>query len=528
MNDFFIFLNEHYLELGKLIVDHISMSLISVLIAVLVGVPLGILMSNVKGSDKPILGFANVMQAIPSLAVLGLLVPLLGIGRPPAILMVVLYSLLPILKNIYTGLKSVNVSTIEAAKGIGMKPSQVLFKVKMPIALPMIMSGIRISAVNAIGLMTIAAYIGAGGLGNYVISGIQTNNVNLMLAGALPACILALMMDFIMSKIERALVPISYTMSINELTPKNIRRQKLKNKIVIVLVSVGLVSLLGSIIVPYFKKVDNTIVIASKPEVEGVIIGNIIALLIDEKTDLEVKTKFGLGSTKIIYEALKKGEIDIYPEYSGSVYSGIFNLTYQSGTSPEQVSLDVKKMMIKDNIEYGDFYGFNNRYTLGLLSSDAKKYQLKTISDLEKVSGELSLACDSEFLHRADGIPALQKVYPNLKFKEYRQFSGVLMYDALVNKHVDVMTPFTTDALLNKYDITILNDDKLALSNYTMATAYNMDSLLRFPHVKNLLAQLQGNISDVEMSKLNYEVVVNQRNAIDVAREFLKDKKLID
>jgi osmoprotectant transport system permease protein len=192
-------------QIGNLIVQHIYLSFIAVLIAILIGVPLGIIITRVEKLSKPILGFANLVQAIPSLAILGFLIPFVGIGKKPAIIMVVIYSLLPIIKNTYTGLVNIDKDTIEAAKGIGLTNSQILTKVQLPLAFPVIMAGIRISAVTAVGLMTIAAFVGAGGLGYLVFSGVQTVDNYMILAGAIPACILALLMDFILGKAENRL-----------------------------------------------------------------------------------------------------------------------------------------------------------------------------------------------------------------------------------------------------------------------------------------------------------------------------------
>ena len=149
-----------------------------------------------------------MVQAIPSIALLGFLVPFLGIGEKPAVFMVVVYSLLPIVKNTATGLSNINAETIEAAKGIGMTEFQILIRVKLPLALPVIMAGIRISAVTSVGLVTIAAFIGAGGLGYVIYSGIRTVNSNLILAGAIPACILALVVDWLCGIIEKLVTPI--------------------------------------------------------------------------------------------------------------------------------------------------------------------------------------------------------------------------------------------------------------------------------------------------------------------------------
>jgi osmoprotectant transport system permease protein len=171
---------------------------------------LGILISYIAPFKKPVMGFANVVQAIPSIALLGFLVPFLGIGEKPAVFMVVIYSLLPIIKNTAIGLSSINTEMIEAANGIGMTQFQVLTKVKLPLALPVIMAGIRISAVTSVGLVTLAAFIGANGLGYLIYSGIRTINTNQILAGAAPACFLALFVDFAASLVEKAVTPVCF------------------------------------------------------------------------------------------------------------------------------------------------------------------------------------------------------------------------------------------------------------------------------------------------------------------------------
>ena len=189
------------------LVEHIQLTGIALIAAVLIGVPMGILISYVRPLNKPVTGFINVVQAVPSLALLGFLIPFLGIGEKPAVFMVVVYSLLPIVKNTAAGIANMNAEMLEAAKGIGMTRLQILFKVKLPLALPIMMAGIRISAVVSVGLVTIAAFIGAGGLGFIIYSGIRMANTNMLLAGAIPTCLLALLVDFITSIIERLVTP---------------------------------------------------------------------------------------------------------------------------------------------------------------------------------------------------------------------------------------------------------------------------------------------------------------------------------
>jgi osmoprotectant transport system permease protein len=208
--NFFTYMSENVAVVLLRTFQHIQLTFLSICIATAIGVPLGILISYIARLNKPVMGFANVVQAIPSIALLGFLVPFLGIGERPAVFMVVIYSLLPIIKNTAIGLSSINVEMIEAAYGIGMTQFQVLTRVKLPLALPVIMAGIRISAVTSVGLVTLAAFIGANGLGYLIYSGIRTINTNQILAGAAPACFLALFVDFAASLVEKAVTPVCF------------------------------------------------------------------------------------------------------------------------------------------------------------------------------------------------------------------------------------------------------------------------------------------------------------------------------
>ena len=232
ISEFLIYVIEQRNEIFTLLFQHIRLTVFSVIFSIMLGVPLGILIKYVKKLNKPILGFANIVQAIPSMALLGISIPILGIGSAPAIFMVILYSLLPIIKNTYTGLSNISPQILEAAKGIGLTKTQRLFKIQIPLSLPVIMAGIRVSAVTSVGLMTIAAYVGAGGLGYLVFAGIRTINNYQILAGAIPACLLALLVDYVFSIIERLVTPIS--LQANEtIKRKELEDKRKKDKIII-------------------------------------------------------------------------------------------------------------------------------------------------------------------------------------------------------------------------------------------------------------------------------------------------------
>ncbi|SKA31561.1 osmoprotectant transport system permease protein [Chitinophaga eiseniae] len=191
---------------GKLLeqtLTHTGLTFISVLIAVCIGVPAGILISRRKKLAGPVLGITGVLQTIPSIALLGFMIPLLGIGPKPAIVALFLYALLPVVRNTYTGILGVDPNITEAATGMGMNTRQLLLKVQLPLAMPVILAGIRTATVINVGVATLAAYIAAGGLGEFIFGGIALNNTNMMLAGAIPAALLAILFDWALSRLQR-------------------------------------------------------------------------------------------------------------------------------------------------------------------------------------------------------------------------------------------------------------------------------------------------------------------------------------
>ena len=187
--------------------EHVYISLISLLLGTFFAVGIGIIISLNRKLLKVIISIASVLQTIPSLALLAMMIPVFGIGRLPAIIALFLYSLLPILRNTTIGLNEVSLDIVDAAKGMGMTKWQVLGKVKIPLAVPMIMSGVRLSGVYVVSWTTLAAYIGAGGLGEFIINGLNVYSPPMIVAGTIPVTILAMVMDFILSKLEKKITP---------------------------------------------------------------------------------------------------------------------------------------------------------------------------------------------------------------------------------------------------------------------------------------------------------------------------------
>lgn len=502
--------------------EHVELTLFSVLLAILIGVPLGILISYLKKLTKPILGLANIVQAIPSLALLGFAIPFLGIGSKPAVFMVILYSLLPIIKNTYTGIQSIPSQTIEAATGIGMTRAQILMKVQIPMALPIIMAGVRISAVTAVGLMTIAAFIGAGGLGYLVYSGIRTSNNMQILAGAIPACILALLIDTFMGFMERVVVPEGLAVG-NSNVHKPIRKT---TKIIVGIVAACLVIVsAGNQIFSSIKKAD-ALVIGSSDMSEQLILANMYADMIEEKTDYTVERKLSLGGVQICFAALQNNEIDMYVDYTGTLYGDILKM--KSNTDAKEV-YETAKVKIKEKYDMNllDQTPFNDTYTFTVRKDTAEKYNLKTVSDLEKVSKKLIITPTLAFNNRKEALPGVSSKYPDMKFKDNIAMDGATRYVALQNKESDVIDAYSTDGLISYYDLVVLEDDKHYFLPYYGVPLVNNKMLEEYPDAVTVINELSSHLSSEKMRDLNYEVDVEKKEPADVAHAFLVTEGLL-
>lgn len=523
MISFIDYLIQSKQQIFSLTLEHIKLTGIAVGFAILFGVPLGILISYIKKLNKPVIGIANIIQAIPSMALLGFAIPFLGIGTLPAVVMVILYSLLPIIKNTFTGIQNINPQTIEAARGIGLKKTQILFKVQIPLALPVIMTGVRISAVTAVGLMTMAAFIGAGGLGFLVFSGIRTVNNFQILAGALPACILALLVDFFIGIVEKLVTPVSLLKSgtINETHKKTVKVQKG----IVAITAIFLVIIIGYTGLKGHISSDRVIRIGSKDFTEQHILANMFSDLIEEKTDITVDRKINLGGTQVCFSALRSGDIDLYFDYSGTAYGDTLN--YPPISDMEEVYNTVKEDFKNlYGIDVLKQMGFNNTYVLAVTKETAAQYNLAAISDLAKVGNKLKAGTTLEFLNRIDGIPGLTKHY-NFNFKDSIGLDGSPRYVALINEETDVVDAFSTDGLLKKFELVTLKDDKNFFPPYYAIPLMREEIAEEYPELLPLIENLGDILTDEVMVELNYKVDELQMEPAVVARNFLVENSLI-
>jgi osmoprotectant transport system permease protein len=514
------FLNRYGSEILLRTGEHILLVFIAMGIAILVAIPTGILITRKPKLAKFIIGLANGIQTIPSLAIFGFLitVPLIGgIGKIPAIVALTLYGLLPIIRNTYTGIKQVDQGLIEAGLSLGLTPRQILTNIELPLALEIILAGIRTATVICVGIATIAAAIGGGGLGVFIFQGIATVNNQLILAGAVPAAIIALAADWGIGLLERR----SKKQSI-------LRSHSSRKKTFMALLISGLIifTFLGFLHQTVWNSSQSSVTIGSKNFTEQVILGEIISQMIEEKTALTVERKFNLGGTFICHEAVKAGQIAGYVEYTGTALTAILN---QDPINNSEKVHDIVQENYQDqfNLKVFPSLGFENTFAIVIRQADAEKYQLKTLSDAAKYTPQWTAGFGHEFIEREDGYQGLAATY-GLEFATFPKTMEIgLMYKALAEKQVDLVAGNSTDGLIPVLNLTILKDNKQYFPPYEAVPIFNQNILTQYPQLAPAINQLVGQISAEEMQQLNYQVDNQSQTVQVVVKDFLQSKQLI-
>ena len=518
MEGFFNFLAANWRELLVLTHEHIVIVLFATGLAVLLGLPLGILLTRIKSLQTPILGFANIMQTVPSLALFGLLIPIPligGIGSRTAIIALALYALLPVIRNTVTGILGIDPKIREAAEAMGMTGGQILRMVELPLAMPVILTGIRVAVVISVGVATVAAAIGAGGLGTYIFRGLRQNDNNLLIAGALASALLALICDFVLGQIER-----SY--KIGE-TSMNRRRFAIAGAAALIGVIIG-----AGYISNFRSEISNAenvvpgerrkIVVGSKDFTESVILAEILAQML-EKEGVEVVRQFELGGN-LAHDGLLSGEIDVYPEYTGTAYTAI--LKHPPLTDPQQVYDETKaEYAEKFDLTLSPPLGFANDFAILIRGDVARKNNLKTVSDVVPISRNWQAGFGQDFMSRADGYPGFSKAYGFQFARQPREMDLSLTYRALQSGELDLIAGNSTDGLIAALDLFQLEDDRRYFPPYqAVFIARNSSSSV----LKPAFDKLANAVSTEDMRKLNYEVDGNKRTTKDVAVEWVARK----
>lgn len=506
-------------ELQQKFIEHVVLTGVSTLAAVVLGVPLGLLAARVRWMQPPIVSVSNIVQTIPSLAMLSLLLPLMGIGLAPALTALTLYALLPIVRNTIVGLNTLPPAVLEAADGLGMTRWQRWRLVELPLMMPILIAGVRVAAVIGVGIATLSAFIGAGGLGDFINRGLAMNNTSLVLLGAVPAAMLAVLVDQAFGLLESALHP--------GRKPRTLRAHALAYAAVVAALMVGW-NWLRMQAPPQVEAAASeppaVIRIGSKNFTEQLLIAELVAQLIERHTNLRVERKLNLGGTNICHEALVRGDIDLYVEYSGTALMSI--LGEPLITDPQAALQRVRELYAqKFNLVWLEPLGFNNTYTMTVRRADAERFGWRKISDLKPVASNLRAGFSPEFLERPDGYPGFQKHY-GIRYKAVYDMHSGLMYKALAQGEVDVICAYSTDGRIPAYNLLVLEDDLQFFPPYQAAVVIRAETLQRHPQLREVLRQIEGRLDDATMQRLNYAVDEQKRPYPEVAREWLEQQGL--
>jgi osmoprotectant transport system permease protein len=489
---------------------HLQLTLAALLLGVVVSVPLGVLAARVRWLEQPVLGVASVVQTIPSLALLAVMVPLLAavhlrsIGYLPAFIGLVLYSVLPILRNTVTGLATVDPALVEAARGVGMTSRQRLLRVELPLAMPVIIAGIRTSAVWTVGTATLSTPVGATSLGNYIFSGLQTRNLDAVLVGCVAAAALALALDALIR-----LVAVGW-------------RRRRRGILAVALSAIALLYLYAGATLgrEILQERRGRVVIGAKTFTEQYVLSEILAGQVAHETGEPVEVEPSLGST-VAFDALRSGEIDAYVDYSGTIWATIM---HRETTPADRAGvLDQVGRFLRDRygVAVAGALGFENAYALAMRGDRAERLGVRRIGDLVARAPALSIGGDYEFFGRPEWR-AIRAKY-GLRFATQRSMDSSLMYQAAAQGSVDVISAFSTDGRIAALDLVVLQDDRGAIPPYDALVLVGRRLQHRSPGAVRALRDLAGTIDGDAMRRMNLAVDEHGESPRAVARAFLEE-----
>src|SRR6266700_3226651 len=425
--------------------NHVRVSVTALALGLLVSLPLAILSRHRPIMRGALLGLASIVQTVPGLALLALFYPLLlalasvtlawfGVGFSA-------FGFLPaVLGNTITGLNGVDAAILEAAQGVGMTPRQSLFMVELPLALPVMMAGIRTAAVWVIGTATLSTPIGQTSLGNYIFAGLQTQNWVFVLFGCLAAAALALAVDQLLALIEIGL--------------------RERSRLRAALGGIGIAALVAATLVPSMARSQSSYIVGAKTFAEQYVLSALIAQRL-RAAGLSASSREGLGSN-VIFDALASDDIDVYVDYSGTLWANQF---HHSDIKPREELLgELRATLAKQNITLLGELGFENAYALVMPRQRAEALGIRSITDLTSHVADMSMAADYEFFSRPEWA-GLRDAY-RLAFRAQRQMQPDFMYAAVASGEVDVIAGYTSDGLIAKYDLVVLDDPKHAIPPY--------------------------------------------------------------
>ena len=436
---------------------HVAVSLTALSLGLAISLPLALMATRRPVLRRLLLAAASVVQTIPSLALLALFYPLLlglaalcervlgagfsALGFLPSVLALTLYSMLPVLRNTIAGLQGVDPAINEAALGVGMTRRQSLVMVELPLALPVIMAGIRTAAVWVIGTATLSTPIGQTSLGNYIFTGLQTQNWLFVLFGCVAAAAFALTIDQLLALLDSGLA----------------RRSRAR----VIASAIGLVLIIAVTLAPSLSRSRATYSIGAKPFAEQYVLAALVQQRLQDAGH-SATMREGLGSS-VIFNALSAGEIDVYVDYSGTLWA---NQMHRNDVKPRaEVLAELTNWLDREHrIKLMGGLGFENAYALAMPNSRAQALGVQTLADLARLAPRLSIAGDYEFFARPEW-DFIRKSY-GITFREQRQMQPEFMYLAAANGDVDVVAAYTSDGRIAKYDLRVLGDPKRVVPPY--------------------------------------------------------------
>jgi osmoprotectant transport system permease protein len=491
--------------LPYLLAAHVRLTLGALLVGTAVAVPVGVLVSRASRLEGIVLGVAGVIQTVPALALLAVMVPFLssvglsGIGFLPAFLGLVLYSLLPILRNTVTGLAGIDPAVREAAESVGMRPGQRLRMVELPLALPVILAGLRTATVWSVGMATLSTPVGAPSLGNYIFSGLQTRNYDAVLVGCAAAALLALGLDGLLRILARGYSE---------------RRPALVLAGGSIFVALGVACVAGLAPAGAVRPLR----IGAKTFTEQYVLAEVLARQIHRKTGAPTEVLASLGST-VAFDALARGEIDAYVEYTGTIRSTLMHRT-GAGAGRVAVLAEVDRWLHETHgVGVACSLGFENTYAFAVRRAQADELGVRRLSDLAPRAARLRAAADYEFWSRSEWAD-VKRVY-GLDFAERRVMDPSLLYAAVAGSQVDVITAYSSDGRISAYDLITLEDDRGAIPPYDAVVLVSRRLADRRPDVFAALRALEGKIDVDRMRAMNAAVDRDGRTPAAVAEEFL-------
>ncbi|MCL2881504.1 MAG: ABC transporter permease subunit [Coriobacteriia bacterium] len=503
------------------LIEHVGISALSVFIAAGIGVPAGILCARDRRVRAVVTGVFATLRVIPSLAVLFLCVVLLKVtGLFPAVLALTILALPPMLINTTIAFSTLPAAIVEAGVAMGMSPARVFWQVKIPLAMPLIFTGLRTAIVEVIASATLAAYIGAGGLGTIIFTGFQLMDNSLLVIGGVSVACLSLATGWLLGLLQRRVLRFQHPRAAT-----NIRRDRMKNIRRALLVTLGVLTLISTLVIAgcgskgagTTTSASAPIRVGSKNFTESLILGNLYADALEDN-DLKVDRKLNLADT-VVHTALTGNQIDLYPEYTGTGLLSILKLPLQ--TDPQKVYDTVKAdYQQKWNIVWLDYAPANDSQGLAITKAAADKYGITDISDLQKHATELRFATQGEFDQRADGLPALAKAYGPFKWKSEKIYDTSLLATVMLNGQADVAPLYTTAGDLANPKLVALKDDKQVWPPYNVAPVVRGAVLKAHPTIATILNSVDKTLTTEKLTALNAKVDVDKQEADKVASDY--------